>query len=100
MKGKNDNFLPWPFTGKVTFKLLNQLEDKSHYSKVVMFTSDDEYSRVMNKERSSDGLGRPRYISHSDLGYNAVKNCQYLKDDCLVFKISVDVQNSPTPWLI
>ena len=101
MKGENDDFLQWPFTGKVTFKLLNQLEDKNHHSMTLTFPSDGEYSkRVVNKERASSGWGQHEYISHSDLGHNTAKNCQYLKDDCLVFKISVDAQSSPTPWLI
>ena len=30
MKGRNDDTLPWPFTGKVTFMLLNELGDKDH----------------------------------------------------------------------
>ena len=29
MKGDNDDSLSWPFTGSVTFELLNQLEDKN-----------------------------------------------------------------------
>ena len=28
-----------------------------------------------------------KFISHSELGYNAVKDTQYLKDDCLYFKL-------------
>ena len=42
MKGENDDFLQWPFTGKVTFKLLNQLEDKNYHSMTTMFPSDNE----------------------------------------------------------
>ena len=33
MKGDNDDSLTWPFTGTVTFELLNQLEDKNHHKK-------------------------------------------------------------------
>ena len=101
MKGKYDDFLPWPFTGKVTIELLNQLEDKNHHSMSVMFTSDNECSqRVVNEERSSLGWGKPKYIAHTRLGYNSVKNCQYLRNDRLHFKISVGAKSSPTPWLI
>ena len=101
MKGENDDFLQWPFTGKVTFKLLNQLEDKNHHSMTTMFPSDNEcIQRVVNEERASLGWGKSTYISHSNLGHNKPKNCQYLKDDCLVFKISVNAKSSPTPWLI
>ena len=30
MKGDNDDSLTWPFTGSITFELLNQLEDNNH----------------------------------------------------------------------
>ena len=35
MCGENDDHLPWPFTGRVTVELLNQLEDKNHHSRVI-----------------------------------------------------------------
>ncbi|MCG8626699.1 MAG: hypothetical protein MJE68_32450, partial [Proteobacteria bacterium] len=66
MKGENDDHLPWPFTGKLTFELLNQLEDKNHYSCTVTFPPDKAYSqRVISGERSNNGYGIPCYISHS-----------------------------------
>ncbi len=102
MKGVNDDYLPWPFIGNVTVELLNQLEDKNHHSMSMKFTSDVDIvsQRVVDEERSSLGLGWQKYISHSDLGLNTAKNCQYLKDDRLHFKISVDAASSSTPWLI
>jgi TNF receptor-associated factor 4 len=101
MKGENDEYLPWPFTGKVTIELLNQLEDRNHHSRSIKFNSDGKASqRVVNEEKRGPGWGIAKYISHSDLGYNSAKNCQYLKDDSLHFKISVDAQSSSTPWLI
>ena len=101
MKGENDDYLPWPFTGKVTIELLNQLEDKNHYSRNMLFPPEEPSSlRVVNKERSHSGWGHRRYISHSNLGYNAAKNCQYLKNDCLYFRINVDTKRSSTPWLV
>ena len=38
IKGQYDAELNWPFVGKVTFKLLNQLEDKNHHSITMRFT--------------------------------------------------------------
>ena len=35
LKGEYDAKLKWPFLGKVTFTLLNQLEDKNHHTRVV-----------------------------------------------------------------
>ena len=101
MKGENDDYLPWPFTGTVTVELLNQLEDKNHHSISIKFIPDDNSChRVVDDKRSSHGWGRSEYISHSDLGHNSAKNHQYLKDDRLHFRISVNAANSSTPWLI
>ena len=100
MKGENDDHLPWPFTGTVNVKLLNQLENNNHKSTDITFTPDNKVSRVVNEETSSSGWGHAHYIAQSDLGYNAAKNCQYLKDDCLYFRISVDTKGSSKPWLV
>ena len=100
MRGENDDHLPWPFTGVVTIELLNQLEDKNHHLKIITFPSAKEVSkRVVDRERAQTGYGRPSYISHSSLGYDTDKNCQYLKDDCLYFKVKAEGV-SPKPWLI
>ena len=101
MKGENDNHLPWPFTGRVTIELLNQLEDKNHHFTTITYISDGVSSqRVVNEERTSNGWGLMRYVSQSDLGYNEARNSQYLKDDCLYFRFSVDAKSSLKPWLI
>ena len=101
MKGENDDYLPWPFTGKGTIELLNQLEDNNHRSITITFPADDEDNqRVVTGDRASCGWGSPSYISHSDLTQNAPKNCQYLKDNRLHFRISVNAKESSTPWLI
>ena len=102
MKGENDDYLPWPFSGKVTFELLNQLEDTSHHSMSMILTSANNSSyQLVDEEISSLGWGWAKYIPHSDLGRNTAKNCQYLKFDRLHFKIIVNAESSSsTPWLI
>ena len=101
MRGENDDHLPWPFTGKVTVELLNQLEDHDHHSQKIAFAAKGQYNqRVVKQERESSGWGRPCYISHSDLGYNEAKHRQYLKDDCLYFRFNVDARSTPKPWLV
>ena len=100
MRGENDDHLPWPFTGKVTIELLNQLKDNHHHSMQVKFPSDNEASqRVVNKEVTLVGYGYGSFISHSELGYDAAKCCQYLKDDCLYFRVKADTTNTFKPWL-
>ena len=102
LRGENDDHLPWPFTGKVVIELLNQLEDRDHWTKTVQFKR-NEYSskRVVDSDddRADTGYGRPKYIPHSSLGYNPVKNCQYLKDDCLYFRFEIKCESAPKPRL-
>ncbi|XP_064386091.1 TNF receptor-associated factor 3-like [Halichondria panicea] len=98
MKGDNDDSLSWPFTGTVTVQLLNQLEDNNHHH-IMMFTFPAESKssqRVVDVERAPCGGGYHTFISHADLDYNADQNIQYLKDDTLVFKVSL---TDHKPWL-
>ena len=95
--GEHDSKLHWPFLGSLTFTLLNQLEDNNHHSKTVTITSDDRQP-VRGDEGYAD------FISHSELGYNPVRNTQYLKDDTLYFRVEVEVANrmevdDNKPWL-
>ena len=95
MKGDNDDSLSWPFTGSVTFELLNQLEDKNHHKKGFTFPADIEPAvgqRVVDCELSTNVYGLSQFISHADLD----KNTQYLKYDTLVFRVSVPDYK---PWL-
>ena len=100
MKGDNDDSLTWPFTGTVTFELLNQLEDKNHhgYTTPSFPANKTKVSgRVVEGQRAT-GLGKNTFIPHTELDYNPDKNCQYLKDDTLVFRVSVEVPDRK-PWL-
>ncbi|XP_064398226.1 TNF receptor-associated factor 5-like isoform X2 [Halichondria panicea] len=99
MRGEYDDQLEFPFKGTIKFELLNQLEDKNHfYGSHTLDGTRKSSKRVIDQERSSNGSGVHAFIPHGDLGHNATKNCQYLQDDCLVFRISVDVP-SYKPWL-
>ena len=91
MKGKFDAFLKWPLVAKVTFTLLNQLEDKNHYTKTVPFNT-------VHNARVGKTLGNILYIPHSALTHDPVKNTEYLKDDTLYFRASVKVTDHK-PWL-
>ena len=90
MKGDNDDSLTWPFTGTVTVTLLNQLEDENHYAEKINFLADYSAGRIEGER--GIGLGCPNFIAHSDLQEN------YLVDDALFFRVSVDVLNYK-PWL-
>ncbi len=101
LKGKYDNCLQWPFQGTVTIELLNQLDDKNHYRDIFVFRADYNISKPADSLEQGIGCGRGKteFISHSALDYNREKNCQYLKNDSLVFRISVDVPDHK-PWLM
>ena len=75
MKGDNDHSLTWPFTGTVTFELLNQLEDKSHHKKSVTFPAGDRVSRRVVERERGYGLASLQFISHTDLD-QPDRNCQ------------------------
>ena len=102
MAGEYDDTLEWPFQGVVTIELLNQLEDKNHWKRTVSFneSTDDDCKQRVREGSSTSGWGSPEFISHEELEYNPVTNCQYLKDDSLYFRVSVKVTSKTKPWLM
>ena len=98
MCGENDDDLSWPYTGTVTIELLNQLGNRNHYSLSTRFVS-DHGQRVVNHNFSAPGhgYGHRKYILHSSLDYDPIINCQYLKDDCLYFRLRA---TNPRQWLV
>ena len=86
MRGEFDSHLKWPFRGTVTIQLVNQLEDKEHLTE----TTDGCAARVTDGGRSLHIWGKHKFILHTKLGLNVTNKCQYLKDDCLIFRIVSD----------
>ena len=91
LKGKYDHVIKWPLVGKVTCEILNQLEDKNHRRHIIPI------NRELNAEVGSN-WGYPETFPHSELSHDPVKNTQYLKDDTLYFRVSVDIPDHK-PWL-
>ena len=84
LEGAYNAVLKRPFRGKVLIELLNQLEDNNH---------------IMCTHHFTDGvMSAPAYISHDSLGHNSAQNTQYLVDDTLYFRVSVEVADDK-PWL-
>ena len=107
MKGDNDDHLVWPLRGQVTFELLNQAEDSDHVTRTVPFDFQipNEYnSRVVKGDRSGQGWGFNRFLSHEHLVAPQITGghvVMFLKDDCLFFRITnVEVFPSNKPWLV
>lgn len=91
MRGEYDNHLKWPLLAEITVQLCNQLTDRYHATGVIRFTDKTPSwfsSRVEMGERAIEGWGLQRFIAHDELGYNSVKNRQYLKDDKMCFRIT------------
>ena len=94
MKGKYDDYLKWPFIGKVTCKLLNQLEDNNHII---------EQKHVnMRRRHPWHAYGCIMWSSlftYSELAHDPVKNTHYFKDDTLYISVSMDIPDHK-PWLV
>ena len=91
LKGDNDDNLKWPIIGTVKFELLNQLEDINHY--LMILTLNQEHNI-----RVGSTWGYTTFIPHSQLTNYLFRNTQYLKDDTLYFRVSVEVSGHK-PWL-
>ena len=99
MQGDFDNDLQWPFQGAITIQLLNQLEDSNHHTHTINFieTTDlNVISRVTSGERAGRGRGTGTFLSHTQLDLNTDKNCQFLKDNQLKFRVSKVTNLDPT----
>ena len=91
MRGEFDDRLKWPFRGAITIQLLNQLGDRIPATGTIRFTENtpSRYtSRVLNFEKAEKGWGLLKFIRYEELHYNSVKNRQFLKDDCLRFRVT------------
>jgi len=87
MKGPHDDELTWPLQGKFEVKLLNQIGDCEHHSKILAYDNHTKTScRVIEGDRSG-GWGFSMYFSHDNL-QKATPTCQYLKDDCIFLQVS------------
>ena len=98
--GEYDNTLEWPFQGGVTVEILNQLEDRNHHKQVIHFndkTPDDCKDKI--KKADTNGWGLAQFIPHTDLGLNFLANTQYLMNDTLYFRVSVNLYSKTKPWL-
>ena len=91
LDGRYDADLKWPFIGRITFTLLNQLEDNNHHQRSIKTTAQDSL-------QPGRDCGCPTFISHSMLHMPSSKNTKYLKDDTLYFRMSVEVSDHKL-WL-
>ncbi len=91
LEGRYDAGLNWPLIGDITIMLLNQLQNKNHHFMTFSLSTSDNI-------RVGNSWGLDEFIPHSLLSYNPAKNTQYLKDNALYFRVSVEVDDHK-PWL-
>lgn len=91
VKGKNDDNLQWPFVGNVVVELLNQLNDDSH-TKMDFGEYITASPRVPQSVELANTIGMPEFVPLSDLRYKPKQKCQYLRNDTLYFRVSIDFQ--------
>ena len=87
LQGEYDDQLKWPFRGAITIQLLNQSRDEGHREKIARYddTVGDVYAGRVMGPRRADGKGHSKFIAHTELN---TENKEYLKNDCLKFRIS------------
>lgn len=88
-KGPHDDNLTWPLRGRFEIQVLNQVKDKRHHAMIIVYGDEipDNYAGRITGKDKADVVGEDSFISHEDL-YNNTTNCQFLKDDCVYFKIT------------
>ena len=94
MRGEFDNILQWPFTHKVTFKLINQLQAGGR--DIVNTFQPDSMSISFRKPKSemniASGCNCPQFVSHTEL-----ENGGFIADDTIFIKCSVDTSTIRHP---
>lgn len=77
--------------GKLVIEILNQLEDKNHYRREVVFNDNATMrvrAQVRDRLRAAQRRGKLELIAHTDVLYNNEKNIQYLVEGLLYFRLS------------
>ncbi|XP_072885574.1 TNF receptor-associated factor 3-like isoform X4 [Hemitrygon akajei] len=91
MRGEYDSLLTWPFRQKVTLTLLDQGLGKGHVSDT--FKPDPNSSSFGRPQGEMNvASGCPLFVAQTVLEN---KNRQYIKDDTIFIKITVDVSDPP-----
>ncbi|CAG5135015.1 unnamed protein product [Candidula unifasciata] len=87
MKGKNDAFLMWPFSGRINISVVDQNPDASRRNHIM---------EVLETNPNLDAFQRPTIPrNHKGFGYvqfvsiSALENGSYLMDDVLVIRTQV-----------
>ena len=90
MRGEFDNILQWPFTHKVTFKLINQAGGRG----IADTFQPDPMSISFRKPKSEMNIasGCPQFISYAEL-----EGGGFIMDDTIFIKCSIDTSTIQHP---
>ena len=80
IEGDNDDRLTWPVKVMVRLVMLNQLRDHTHHS----VTEES----IIRRSGEYFAIANPFFLK-SELRHNAAKKTEYLKDDCLHFRLHI-----------
>ncbi|XP_028393158.1 TNF receptor-associated factor 3-like isoform X3 [Dendronephthya gigantea] len=86
VKGDRDGTLPWPFTKKTTFILVDQQDDiaqRQNVEHIMVPEGEKEFKRPRQRENKSRGTDE--FIKHSTL-----RSRQYIRDHAVFIKIVVE----------
>ena len=86
MKSSRDASLPWPFTKRSTFVLVDQQDDLTQRQNIKMDlvpNGQEEFRRP--KQRENIGLGYQQFVKHSSL-----RTRQYIRDHTVYIKVLVE----------
>jgi len=99
LEGKFDKHLSWPMKASVSVELLNVIEDNTHWIKkfddVTGFQMSSVFSRGISPVVECEWFTSCKYLR-----FFPPKNSQYLEDNKLRFRVTVNVDNCCRPWLI
>ena len=84
-KGDYDDRLSWPVEVEVRLKVLNQRGDHTHH----IATANCKFSLIKSLYDDTYKAISTPLLLFSELQYDAAKDCEYLKNDCLKFELYV-----------
>ena len=96
---EHDDILAWPFSGDVLISMLNWREDNNHQECTIRFNK-GVISTATARVDACHTLapiccnGYPQFIAHTALPYNQSTQTEFIRDDCLLFKIKYVVAYS------
>ena len=86
IQGEYDDTLTWPYTGTVTYEIINWKDDRDHVKMSEDFSEAGAHCRNQpTGEDSNTGRGHPKALSHNEL-YGS--NSQYVNNDILCIRVS------------